>query len=645
MHYDNMEYHTAALQYSNYLKRKKDNTSQIKLAECYLHMNHFAEAEKEYAQVVSFPEITVKNQLEYAHILKHNGKYNMARKWYVKYLLYNPTDVAVTSELRSCDSLMNYTRYSYQYEVSPAYVSPDASNFSPVFYKNGIVFCSEHSKPSSVSEISKWTGHTYLDLHFAKMFTTTEEVNPGISSDIKTVLAHSGGPHNNEIIKPEKMLESFPFAMEINSVYNEGPACFSKDEKTIYFTRNILDKKNKPEKNKANINNVEIYQSVFEEWKWSQPKLLNFDNKEYSVGHPALSKNEKRLYFISDKPGGMGGTDLYYSNLKDGIWSEPINLGAEINTSENEMFPTIVTDTKENEYLYFSSEGMDGMGGLDIYYSRISDSSFEKPVHLGAPLNSSADDFGIIFEVNGLNGFLSSNRDDVNGKDNIYYFKKYVPEFYLEITLKKKGTGEIIPKATVDLNYLLNNTQETLTTDEKGKILKKLEPNTKVEVTGKKDNFFTASARANNIGKIFSDTIHLTLELEAIVINKAIRLENIYYDYDKWDIRPDAMPELDKLVTVMKENPEIFIELSSHTDSRGGDNFNMKLSQKRAESAVNYIIDKGVAMERITAKGYGESKPLNKCGNKDKCNEEEYQLNRRTEFKVVKVSGMTPNTY
>lgn len=630
-HYDNLEYHTAAVKYNEYLKTHKDDMARIKLAECYVHMNHFSEAEKEYAAVIAFPTITSQNELHYAHILKHNGKYDEARKWYTDYLLANPTDAAVISELRSCDSLKNYIKYSYQYEVSPVFANETESNFSPAFFKNGIVFASERSKPTKTVGVSQWTGHSYLDIYFSEIFANIENIEPVSLSKAQ------GGPNSNEILAVNKFSEPVPFSKVINSPYNEGPVCFSQDEKTIYFTRNILDKKNKPEINSSDVNNLEIYKSVYEEGVWSTPELLNFDNKDYSIGHPALSKNEKRLYFISDKPGGLGGTDLYYSDFANGKWSEPINLGSGINTSENEMFPTIIIDETGKEYLYFSSEGMPGMGGLDLYYVNVTNSGFGKPVHLNAPLNSSGDDFGIIYTKNGLEGFLSSNRNNEDGIDKIYYFKKYIPEFYMEITVKKKGTNEIIPNVMVDLKFSQNNEEDVASTDQNGKLFRKIVANTNVEITGKKDFFFTASTKASNIGKIFSDTMHLTLELEAIVINKPIRLDNIYYDYNKWDIRPDAKPELDKLVKVMKENPGIFIELSSHTDSRGGDNFNLKLSQKRAESAVEYIIGNGIASERICAKGYGKTKLLNHCKSGVKCSEEEHQLNRRTEFKVTKV--------
>ncbi|MGZ3862132.1 MAG: OmpA family protein [Bacteroidia bacterium] len=630
-HYNNLEYHTAAVQYSQYLKTKKDNKAQLKLAECYMHMNHFAEAEKEYATAITYPEVTPQNELHYAHVLKHNGKYGEAKKWYGEYLKNNPGDVAATNELRSCDSIKNYNRFSYQYEINPAYAAKTESNFSPVFYKNGIIFCSEHTKPSHTTGVSQWTGHSYLDLYFSEVFAAVKE------SPHSVVSTDGNSEHyTKESLKPHEFSEPVPFANEINSLYNEGPACFSKDEKTIYFTRNILDKKNKPETNKESISSLEIYKSVLSGSKWSQPELLNFENKDYSSGHPALSKDEKRLYFVSDKPGGQGGTDLYYSDLKDGKWSEPVNLGSAINTNENEMFPTINIDEKGNEILYYSTDGMAGMGGLDIYYTTIKNGAFEKPVHLNAPLNSSADDFGIIFCNKGLDGFFSSNRDETDGSDKLYHFKKYVPEFYLEITVKKKGTDEVIPSALVDIKFLSGKKSTALFTDQKGKIFEKIDANSQLEIIGKKDFFFTASTTANNTGKIFSDTLRVTLNMEAIVINKPIRLDNIYYDYNKWDIRPDAKPELDKLVKVMVDNPGIIIELSSHTDSRGGDNFNMKLSQKRAESAVKYIIEAGIATERICAKGYGESKPLNRCVNKVKCTEEEFQLNRRTEFKVVK---------
>lgn len=633
-HYNNMEYYAAAQEYQLHLKTKTDHTAEIRLAECYYHMNHLADAGKVYAKVIQYPEITPKNQLQYAHILKHNGDLTGARKLFNEYLAKNPKDVAATDELHYCDSLQNYKRYSYQYSVRAAAFNSQYSDFSPVFYKDGIIFCSERSKALNPAAVSQWTGHSYLDLYFTKVTNTIEPI-----ASSKGV----GPSADNNAKRRSEYSEPVLFAAEINSVYNEGPACFSKDGNTIYFTRNLTNKKNKLEATKESVNNFEIYKSVMYNGMWSQPELLNIDNKNYSVGHPALSKDERRLYFVSDMPGGFGGTDIYYSEHDCGKWSAPINAGAAINTSENEMFPVIRVDENGNEFLYFSSEGHPGMGGLDLYSCKIKDNTkIEKPVHLNAPLNSEGDDFGIIFSPDGSNGYFSSNRDQQDGSDKIFSFTKYVPEFFVEITVYKKGTKDKLDNTLVHISDLTHNKQETVTTDQNGKVLRQIEANATLLVKARKDHFFAAEGTVNDLGKIFSDTVRVELELDPIVINKPIRLDNIYYDYDKWAIRKDATPPLDKLVKIMKENPGIHVELSSHTDSRGKDKYNMTLSQKRAESAVEYIVSQGIAIERIYARGYGESVLLNRCKNGVKCSEEEHQLNRRTEFKVVKVVNEQP---
>jgi len=632
-HYNNLEYHAAALQYKKYLadnKDSKDHTAQIRLADCYRHMNHFREAELAYGSVIHYKEMDAQQKLNYAHVLKHNGKYHEAALWFTEYLLENPKDNAVTNELRSCDSLQNYTRYAYQYKVCGSGLSSDNSDFSPVFYNNGIVFCSDRTQTTNAKGISQWTGHTYLDLYFAE--SIVEIVEP-----VADMTKKSGPLEPSTLKKVTRFGAPVPLSEELNSNYNEGPACFSKDGNTIYFTRNLQQKKNVLDLNEEGVDNFEIYTAHFSNGAWSKPELLSFDNKAYSVGHPALSKDEKRLYFVSDKPGGYGGTDIYFSDLENGKWSEPMSVGIDINTNENEMFPVIRVDEQGKEILYFSSEGHPGMGGLDMYCSEVKGNSFQKPVHLNAPLNSSADDFGIIFTPDGTKGFFSTNRGTVEGNDCIMAFEKYMPEFYLEISLVKKGSGEALAEAQVDIADLKKETKETLISGADGKIFTKIAQNSQLLVNAKKDNFFAAAGNADNVGKELSDTIRMVLELEAIVINKPIRLDNIYYDYDKWDIRMDATGSLDALVKIMIENPGIRIELSSHTDSRGSDTYNQKLSQKRAESAVKYIVGQGISSDRIYAMGYGESKLINTCKNKVNCNDDEHQVNRRTEFKVVKI--------
>ncbi len=621
----NLEYHSAADLYTKYFKTgKKNDVASIQLAECYYYMNHFREAEKQYATVMNLQQFTSANKLQYAHVLKHNGKYDVAAVWFRRYLSDNPGDLAVKNELLSCDSITSYTSKDYLYQVTPVAYNNNVSNFSPVFYNDGIVFSSERSAAQSQSEINKWTGHTYLDLYYIKLKDTTPQ----------------------------------PLSA-LNSKYNDGPACFSADGKTVFFTRNMLNEKNGLVKNESSVNNFEIYTSTLINGEWSTPQLVSFDSKEYSVGHPALSSNGTRLYFVSDMPGGFGGTDIYFSqfNAATGKWGAPVNAGENVNTSENEMFPTVFKAVDNTEYLYFSSEGRPGMGGLDIYRSVVLNENgiasadsittmmhstantklFSAPQHLNSPLNSSADDFGIIFEADGNNGYLTSNRESDN-VDRVFYFKKYIPHFYVEITVKEKGSDKIIPQADILITNVSHKEIYTRTADAHGKVFMEIQQNSMLDVSAKESNYFSTSGNIGNLGKVMTDTMKLVLELDPVVLNKAIRLNNIYYDYNKATIRADAAAELDGLISLLQQNPDIVIELSSHTDSRGGDSYNKKLSQKRAESAVNYIKSKGICENRIYAKGYGESQLLNKCDNKKKCGEEEHEVNRRTEFKVVRIA-------
>jgi peptidoglycan-associated lipoprotein len=627
--FENLEYYKASAKFKKYLEKHDDYDAKVKLAQCYYRMNHFAEAEKQYAKVMHLNIITSQNKLEYAHVLKHNQNYTEATKWFSRYLKENPNDPAVMNELQSCDSLSSYTKNSFLYHLEEFPFNGTQSTFSATWYKDGIAFASERSKDLHAGDINPWTGHGYLDMYY---YDLKKESSTPVPQDLSRV---------------------------INSVLNDGPAVFSKDGNTIFFTRNIQDAKHHPQKNDKSINNFEIYSAQYNGNFWTEPVLLSFDNKAYSVGHPALSNDEQRLYFASDMPGGFGGTDIYYTD-KDktsGEWGAPVNAGGQINTSENEMFPTIYTDLNGIEYLYFSSEGKAGMGGLDLYcsiimkdnfmadksgskksFENINKEAFTEPQHLNAPLNSAADDFGIIFRADGRSGYLSSNRGAEDGTDKIYSFVKVDPVYFVQITVKQKGTDSVLKDAILEIADINNNKKESAITDANGKVTREISRNSLLNVIAKRESYFTTNGSVENPGRMVAvDTIYLALEMDKIIINKPIRLDNIYYDYDKWDIRADAATELQKLVKVMKENPLITIELSSHTDSRGSDKYNQTLSQKRAQSAVDYIISKGICKERIYAKGYGESRVLNRCKNNAECTETEHQVNRRTEFSVVKM--------
>ncbi|MDP2423233.1 MAG: OmpA family protein [Bacteroidales bacterium] len=355
------------------------------------------------------------------------------------------------------------------------------------------------------------------------------------------------------------------------------------------------------------------------------------------------------IIFSSDMPGGYGGMDIYYCTMKEGRWSAPVNLGANINTTENEVFPYLLNDS----VLYFSSNGLPGYGGLDIYrVTRTNDKGWSAPENLRFPVNSSYDDFGILLFSNQGNGLFSSSRPGGLGKDDIYAFrlKKTIGPTGEQIAedqqvtqvpilsgfVKDKQTLRPIERSKVFVVNTLTNKVKVLETDPTGNYKVPIQKGVLYMVKAMKDGYIQDCLQLR-----FSETDTTTklsaprdLLLDKLEIDKVFVLENIYYDFDKWFIRPDAAIKLNKLVRLMSENP-IRVELGSHTDSRGSDEYNIRLSQRRAESAVEYIISQGISPSRLVAKGYGESKLTNQCSNGVPCTPEEQQANRRTEFTVL----------
>jgi outer membrane protein OmpA-like peptidoglycan-associated protein len=337
------------------------------------------------------------------------------------------------------------------------------------------------------------------------------------------------------------------------------------------------------------------------------------------------------MFFISDMPGGIGGTDVWCVIKQGDSWSKPINLGASINTTGNEMFPYYHNDGS----LYFSSDGHGSMGGLDVFITSLVKGKWLRPENLNYPLNSSKDDFGFVLSENDSTGFVTSAR--AAGTDEMFEFVKRPPTFYVFGLVTSIKTGKPLAGVKVVLSDISGKTIKEMATSYKGDYRFKLPLNTEFKIHVSKAGFFATSSRFSNIGKKFSEEFEVNLKLDELIIEKPIFIANIYYDYDKWFIRKDAKPSLNNLVKVMEDNPKIVIELSSHTDSRASGRYNLVLSDKRAHAAVEYIISKGINRNRITAKGYGETMLLNKCKNNIECTEEEHQENRRTEFKVTKL--------
>ena len=597
--YDNLGYGKAIESYQKALARKDITDAKRKLAFSYKKLGNYKKAEEWLTRVISEPEATEEDKIAYGLLLALNGKCSEATNYLKEFLKTYPANQQANLIIESCAAQPALMADSALFTVTQLTLNSKGSDFSPLYYKNGFIFVSEGSEKEK-KQISEYTGRPYLDLYY-------------IETD------------NQNNLKQPELLKG-----EINSKVHEGPAAISADGNMIYFTRNNYIKK-KAKTSDEGVVNLKIYQAQMVEGEWKFVKPLSFTSDEFSTGHPTLSSDGKSMYFISDKPGGYGETDLYVSKLIDNNWSEPENLGLNFNTVGKEMFPYLFQDS----ILYFASDGKLGMGGLDIYYSKLEDGKWSAPVNVGYPVNSTADDFGYITDTTMQQGYFSSNRNSDGGIDNIFHYVKAIPLITLNGIVVDKETQEPLPGAMIELLKLNPNEKENYVTGADGTFSFQIVPKSEYKISASKENYFTISRNVDANKKDSNGHLYEKFELERIIIDKPIVLENIYYDFDKWNIRPDAAAELDKFAAFLLDNPRISVELSSHTDSRGTTNYNQTLSQKRAESAVEYLITKGVPKDRITAKGYGESMLVNKCADNVPCSAEEHQQNRRTEFKVT----------
>jgi len=489
--------------------------------------------------------------------------------------------------------LDSFLKDSVRYKITNGKFNSANSEFSPVRFADGFVFVSSRGRGGINDKTHSWTGDPFLSLFYAK----------GSLEQISNVA---------------------PFAEELKSEYNDGPVCFSAKSDEMFLTRN---NSKTPLRNDKTAR-LKIVVSKLENGKWTEAADLPFNRAQYNTAHACLSIDGKRLYFASDMPGGSGGMDIYYSDRIESTWSDPVNIGKQINTSGNEAFPYIGPDGM----LYFSSDGWPGLGGLDVFKMDLN--SAEKPRNAGYPINTHKDDFGIWLSADMKYGMLSSNRKGGVGDDDVWKIE-FINKLVIFGTVADKETLTPIPNAPVYLKDSSGNTVATAVTDADGKYTIEGDFNMDYIISSNPDGWFAGSKDFTTKG-LTNDSLEVNLLLEKIIINKPIVLEKIYYDLDKWNIRPDAAIELDKLITILNDNPKIVIELGSHTDSRAPDSYNMSLSDRRAKSAADYIVKKGgIDSSRITGKGYGETMLVNSCKNKVRCTEAEHQKNRRTEFKVV----------
>lgn len=605
------EYQLAIGTFSKILAEKPENTqANFYVAESYRLSNRIEKALPFYEKLIE-EEGSFENHFYAAQSLRDQGEYEKAAEAYLAAKDVTSSDSLIklaSTAAKNMQLVSEITDYwPYHELVNYELLNSPGIDYAPIVSEKFLYFTSSRGASGAYPA----TGQGYT-----KLFRSRAD---GIKVDVQNIQP-----------LPE-------FQNEQN--LNQGAIAISPDGNTIIYARgNSLSKKDLPE--------VNLFASYFRGGGFTEPIWLPVNEEEYFWNStPAFSLDGKSLYFASNRPGGYGGTDLYKAEkLANGSYGNPVNLGSSINTSGNEMFPRPM-----GEQLFFASDGHPGLGKLDLFVAETKEGKLSV-INLGKNINSQGDDFGLFFTNYPKEGFITSNREGGVGDDDIYYFQDNTPKpkivnILLNVqTLQNTPEGQIVlPRTRV---ALYDSTKKAVGGDfssEAGKLRFTLSPESDYSIVASKNGYFAKSISYSTIGKspapedLIQDVTNITLDttivLDQLELEKAIVLENIYYDLDKATIRPDAAVELDKLVKILMDNPEIKIELSSHTDSRATDAYNKDLSQRRAESAVNYLVSQGIAAERLVAKGYGEEQPIVA----EASTEEDHQRNRRTEFKVIEI--------
>ena len=606
---------------------------QRRLAKSYHNLDQNIQAEVVYAKLIANKDgVTAEDDYNYAMVLKSNGKYEEANKWLDKFRELKPNDLRAQSFTSNSMQMSNLQTDQGTYSILHLNINSDAQDFGPVYYKDKIVFATTRERPHFIERRYNWNRKPFLDMYVS-------EIDKG------------------QLKKPVN------FSTKLNGIRHDGPASFNGDGTYIAYTRNDYNAK---KKNKSM--QLQICFSTLKDGKWSAPELFKLDSNAYSVGQPCLTSDGNTMYFTSDMPGGFGGSDLYRVK-KDakGVWGASENLGNKINTEGDEMFPFI---EEKNGVLMFSSNGRFGLGGQDIFLCALNGNGFGPVVNAGSPINTQADDFASIVNGQLKMGYFSSNRTGGSGSDDIYSYeiKKDLGIGKRIRGIAKDKSGKSLLNTFVSLKNDKGVLLDTVTTHENGAFEFYVASDKTFNLAGTKKGYSEGDTTVNTTGVEFivkGDVVLLIQEKPIIPeilagddLGKLIKLKPVYtgltkpsvnpdmefayFDLDKYNIRPDAALELDKIVKVMNDNPEMTVKLSSYTDCRASVNYNQGLSEKRAKASVDYIRRGITKPERISGKGYGKTHPVNSCAcegendNTSSCVEDQHQKNRRTEFIVVK---------
>ncbi len=587
-----------------------------KLGDSYYFNGEYEDAAKWYGALFSFSEEIDKEYLyRYAQSLKTIGKYATADRIMQRLNEKASEDdrASLFSEERNYLKLIELQ--SGRFNVFTVPFNSELSDYGATLNGGEVIFTSNRPTRTASQRLSDWDDQPFTELY--------------------AILASEEGT-------PRR------YRGNINTRYYESTAIFTRDGQTMYFTRNnYTDKKRK--KDGKGITNLKLYKASRTEKGWAEAKELPFNSDDYSVAHPALSADEKTLIFASDMPGGEGASDLYKVSIDGDSYGEPVNLGDIVNTEGRETFPFVDT----NGDLYFASDGHVGLGGLDIYVSELSEEgNYDKGFNIGAPVNSKYDDFSFVINSSTGLGYFSSNRPGGMGEDDIYSFEQtaqLIKNCHQSLSgeVRDEETDDLIVDAKVVLLDSDNNVLEETKSDINGKFaFDVIECSTGYAVRASKPDFSTAEKSFVTSGEYESEikkTLYIASEEDKEIrdakvgedLGVLLNLNPIYFDLGESFIRPDAQLELLKVVETMRKFPNLKIDVRSHTDSRASSGFNFTLSDNRAKSTVAYIVSKGIDASRITGRGYGETQLINRCADGVPCSEVDHQLNRRSEFIIM----------
>ncbi|MBC3784491.1 OmpA family protein [Spirosoma utsteinense] len=726
--FDDLSYANAVRGYEEFLRvdKKKDpadtRDALLKLGYSYRKLQDTRNAERIYGELVKdYSDLESEVYLYYAQSLAANGKYRESQKLYSQYGEKQSKDLRGRRFTVSYMDMSRFYQDSSSFQVQSLPLNSRQADFSPMYYKGGLVFVSARDESGVIKRVFNWNQTPFLDLYFHP--DTAQLRIPGGELVVPASAAILGGGGADEVVPADAAAGTQPlskaevFSRTLNTKYHEGPMTFTRDQNFIVFTRNNSSK-GKSGKSSDGIRKLKLYSSANVSGKWVDVKELPFNNSDYSVGHPAFSPDDSQLYFVSDMPGGYGGTDIYVVEYRGGEWGTPVNMGKEINTEGNEMFPFI----DEGGNLYFSSDGHEGLGGLDVFFAELRDGVAYRGVqNTGAPINSEKDDFGFITDRSRTNGYFSSNRKKGVSDDDIYAFRRICKQLNIfvydaktstplenaDVRILRNGANQELkltnlsgqtelcvdanteyefkaikegfamnsirfstltqsPKSVMNVSIYLERTENTLLKgivktevnqlpatgvkvtlrNEKDKSEQTVvtgpdggyefstKANAPYTITAQKDQYATKKAQFNKTKRTNKP---VTDSLSLYGVGDVFELENIYYDLNKFFIRPDAARELDRVVELLNEYPKMQIELRSHTDARATDTYNIRLSENRARAAMGYLVSRGIQPDRLLARGLGETEILNGCADGVSCSERQHQRNRRTEFKILAV--------